>query len=129
MILTTDDARKIADSFLDAANGVDAYLDANFNNISRGEYEFLYESFKTLIRVSSFATTAAVGLAIDDLQNPASELTSVIAQAKEKIINLQLVGTVIRLVAALTDLAAGIMSKDPKAIANSVMNMAKIIGE
>lgn len=127
MSLTAEDARKIADTFLEAANEVDAYLDANFNIITRGEYEFLYESFKTLIRVSSFATSAAVGLAIGELQNPATEITGVISQAKAKIKNLQLVGTVINVVANLTDLAAGIMSKDPKSIASSVTNLVKVL--
>ena len=129
MILTVDDARKIADDLLDAANEHDTYLDANFNTIGRGEYEFLYESFKTLNRASSFATTAAVGLAIDGLKDPAKELTDVIARAKEKIKILQLVGTIISVVAGLIDLAAGIISKDPKAIANSVINLGKVLAK
>ena len=127
MSLTTEQAREIADAFLEAGDAVDEYLDANFNQISRAEYEFLNESFKTLMRVSTFATTAAVGLAIDAMQDPATELKNVIEQTKQKIEKMQAVGRVIRFVAGLTDLAAGIMAKDPKAVVASVTNLGKLI--
>jgi hypothetical protein len=127
MALTTEEARTIADAFLEAAKGVDEYLDANFQQISRAEYEFLNESFKTLLRVAAFATTVAVGLAIDALEEPATKLTNVIEQTKEKIKELQAVGRVIRFVAGLADLAAGIMAKNPNAIVASVTNLGNLI--
>lgn len=127
MSLTAEQARAIADAFLEAGNAVDEYLDTNFNQISRPEYEFLSESFKTLMRVSTFATTVAVGLAIDSMQDPATELKNVIEQTKEKIKKMQSVGRVISFVAGLADLAAGIMAKNPKAIVASVTNLGKLI--
>ncbi len=127
MALTKDDARAIADAFLEAAEVVDGYLDRNFDNISRAEYEFLNESFKTLARVASFATTEAVGLAIADMDDPAAQLKTVIAQTKDKIKTLQTVGLTIRFVAGLVDLGAGIMAKDPKAIFNSAKNLGKLV--
>ena len=127
MALTKDDARAIADAFLEAAEVVDGYLDRNFDSISRAEYEFLNESFKTLSRVASFATTEAVGLAIADMDDPAAQLKTVIAQTKDKIKTLQTVGLTIRFVAGLVDLGAGIMAKDPKAIFNSAKNLGKLV--
>lgn len=53
MALTTDQARTIADAFLEAANVIDKYLDNNFKQISRAEYEFLNESFTAIPALSS----------------------------------------------------------------------------
>jgi hypothetical protein len=127
MALTEGEARTIADALLEAAQVLDKYLDDNFKQISRAEYEFLNESFQTLMRVSTFATTVAVGLTIDAIKEPAAELENVIEQTKDKIRELQAVGGVISLAAGLADLAAGIMAKDPKAIAASVGNLGKQI--
>lgn len=127
MALTPAEARTIADAFLEAAKVVDKYLDDNFRKIRRAEYEFLNESCQTLWRVSTFATTVAVGLAIDALKNPATELKNVIEQTNKKIKAQQTVGRVIRFVAGLADLAAGIMAKDPNAIVASVTNLGNLI--
>ena len=129
MSLNKEQARAIADAFLEAAQSIDTYLDNNFNNITRAEYEYLYESFKTLLRASSFTTTVAVGLAIEESADSTKQLKSVIAQAKQKIEVLQKVGQVIRLTAALADLAAGIMAKDPGAVASSAKNITTTIAE
>jgi hypothetical protein len=129
MALTAEEARTIADALLEAAQVLDKYLDDNFKQISRAEYEFLNESFQTLMRVATFATTMAVGLTIDAIKEPAAELENVIEQTKDKIRELQTVGGVIRLAAGLADLAAGIMAKDPKAIAGSVGNLGKLVNE
>ena len=91
MALTAEEARTIADALLEAAQVLDKYLDENFKQISRPEYEFLNESFQTLMRVSTFATTAAVGLTIDAIKEPAAELENVIEQTKDKIRELQAV--------------------------------------
>ncbi len=123
MSITAEQARTIADVFLEASKSVDEYLDENFNKIDRPEYEFLNESFKTLMRVATFATTVAVDLSIDALEDPVTELKTVIERTKEKIRVLQNIGRVIRLVAGLTDLAGGIMARDPRAIVTSLTNL------
>ena len=127
MTLTKDEARKIADIFLEAAQAVDKYLDNNFNNITRDEYEFLYENFKTLIRGATSATTVAVGLAINDMEEPAQKITGVIKKAKSKIETLDKVGSVICIASGLADLAAGIIAKDPGAIISSIKNLDTVI--
>jgi hypothetical protein len=127
MALTPDEAREIADRFLLAAQAVDEYLDTNYQKISRAQYEFINESFKTLLRVSTIATTIAVGLAIDALQQPAVKLKNVIEQTKEQIKILEAVGRVINLVAGLTNLAGAIVARDPNAIVTSVSNLYKLL--
>ncbi len=127
MPLNNVQAREIADALLEAAQTIDTYLDNNFNKITRAEYEYLYESFKTLLRTSSFATSLAVDLAIEESADPAKQLKFVIAQARQKIEVLHKVGQVIRLTAALADLAAGIMAKDPKAVISSTKNISTTI--
>jgi len=129
MKLTKEDARAIADALRKAAEAVDKYLDDNYKKISREEYESLYESFHTIQRISSFATTVAVGLALDALTKPAAELKKVIKQAKEKIETLKTIGHVIRVVAGVVDLAASVMARDPNAIVTSVTNLGNLMKE
>jgi len=123
MALTIDELRAIADALRKAAEEIDAYLDDNYQKITRPEYEFLNETFKELIYASSVFTTKAVGLVIEDLKNPAADIKNVIDKAKEEIKKLKLVGDVIKFVAGLADLAAGIMSRDPKAIVTAISNL------
>jgi hypothetical protein len=127
MSLTVEQAREIADAFMEAGEAIDEYLNANFNNISRPEYEFLNESVKTLLRVATFATTEAVGLAIDEINDSATDLKTIIGETKEKIENIQKVGLTIRLVAGLADIAAGIIAKDAGAVASSAKNLHQLI--
>ncbi len=129
MALTKKEARIIADALLDAAEGIDQYLDDHFQEINRPEYAFLNESFKTILRVANFSTTAAVGLAMDALDNPATELKNAIDRAQKTIKDLKDVDLVIRLVAGLADLAAGIMAKDPDHIVNAVTALGKRLEE
>jgi len=125
--ITAEQARNIADAFLECSKIIDKYLDNNSNKIDPSEYESINEACKRLTRASAFATTNAVGLAIDTIQNPASELKNVIDQTSKKINMLQNVGKVIDLVAGLTDLAAGIVSRDPGVIVTSVKNLDKLL--
>lgn len=123
MALTKDEARVIADAFHAAAQAVDKYLDSNFNNISRDEYEFLNECFKTLIKGATSTTTMAVGLAISDMEDPVNEITGVIEKAKKRIKRLKKVGRIIRVTSGLADLTAGIIAKDPRAVVSAVKNL------
>ncbi len=125
--LTKEEARALANEFLDAANNIDAYLDANYKKITRGEYEILNEIFKTLIRASSFVTTAAVSLTIEDLDDPAKQLKEIITKAGKKITVLLNIKRAINFAAGLADLAAGIMAKDPNAIIASVSRLTNLI--
>tara|TARA_B100000614_G_scaffold253315_1_gene267091 strand:- start:585 stop:983 length:399 start_codon:yes stop_codon:yes gene_type:complete len=127
MPLSADDARAIADDLLAAAKSIDAYLDANWGSMTRAEYEALNESQKTLLRLAFFATTEAVGLALDELQNPTAALRSVINAGREKIETLQTIGQVIQVAAGLADLAAGIMARNPGAVFKSARNLADTV--
>ena len=129
MKITPDQARMIADEFMDAASVIDDYLDANYKNIAREEYEYLNESFKTLMRMSSFATTMAVDLSIEEMEEPGKELLGVIKTTKEKIKTLKKIGHMIRVTSGLVDMAGAIAAKDPGAIFKSAKNLRKTLKE
>jgi hypothetical protein len=129
MALTADDARAIADGFLGAAEAIDKYLDDSWETITRPDYEILSESARTLLRVSGFMTTAAVGLSIEQMQDEAAELKQVIADAKEILARLQAVRTAIRVTAGLVDLATAIMAKDPGDVSKAVKGLHKLTRE
>jgi hypothetical protein len=127
MAITPDEARTIANAFLDAAKVVDKYQRDNCGKISHEEYESLNKSFNTLVTVSAKATTEAVGLAIDAMADPLTEIKNVIDNAKDQIKKAETIGMVIRFVAGLADLGAGIMAKDPNAIVTSITNLNALI--
>lgn len=116
MALNADDAKELADRFLEAATAIDKYLDDNWTTIDRADYETMSESAKTLLRVCSFMTTVAVGLSIDQMQDDAAQLKQVVAKAKESLARLQSVRRAMRVAAGMVDLATAIMSKDPGGI-------------
>ena len=129
MALTADDAREIADRFLEAAGAIDKYLDDNWETISRPDYETMSESARTLLRVSGFMTTVAVGLSIEQMADDAAELKQVIADAKESLARLQAIGSAIRVAAGLANLATAIMAKDPGAAFKAVRGLYELAGE
>ena len=120
MALNADGARAVADALLDAATRIDRYLDNNFQTMSRGEYEAISESAKTLLRVATFMTTTAVGLSIEQMQDEATELKAVIEEARDALESLQGIGKAIRVVAGLADLATAIMARDPRGVFRAV---------
>ena len=129
MALAADDARLVADRFLEAAEAIDTYLDANWGSIARPDYETLSESAKTLLRVSSFMTTVAVGLSIEQMEDDAAELKQVVAEAKESLARLQTIRGVIRVAAGLVDLATAIMARDPGDIFKAAKGLHKLARE
>lgn len=129
MTISADDARALADGFLEAAQAIDDYLDANWRTMERAEYETLNESVKTLLRVGGFMTTVAVGLSIDQMDDDAAQLKQVVAEAKESLSKLKAVGQAIRVAAALVDLAAAIVSKDPGAAFKAAQGLYAIVKE
>ncbi len=129
MALTADNAREIADGFLDAHRAIDKYLDDHWETISRPDYETLSESGRTLLRISGFMTTVAVDLSIEQMEDDAAELKKVIADAKESLAHLQDIGKAIRVTAGMVDLATGIMARNPSAVFKAAKGLSEVIKE
>ena len=129
MAVTKKSAREIADGFLQSATAIDKYLDKNWGSISRAEYETLSESARTLLRVSAFMTTEAVGLAIADMKNEGDELKKVTSAARRSLAKLESVKSAIRVVAGIVDLATAIMSKDPGAVFKAAKGLRETVKE
>ncbi len=125
MALTADDAREIADALLDAYKTIDDYLDKQWETISRADYETLSESGRTLLRISGFITTVAVGLSIDQMEDDAAEIKKVIGDAKQKLEHLNEIGTAIRVAAGMVDVATSIVSRDPRSTFKAVKGLAE----
>ena len=129
MALTADNARDIADGFLDAHRTIDEYLDEHWKTISRPDYETISESGRTLLRVSGFITTVAVGLSIEQMEDDAEELKKVIADAKDSLAHLQDIGKAIRVTAGMVELATGIMARNPRAVFKAAKGLSEVIEE
>lgn len=129
MTLTTDHARTLADQLLNAATAIDAFLDAEWESITRPQYEAMNESGRTLLRVSSFCTTEAVGLSLTEMEETADSLTAVIVDANGSIKSLNEARLGIQISAGLADLAAGIIARNPKAVGKAAKNLRKLLDD
>ena len=127
MTLTTDHARTLADQLLQSATAIDAFLDSEWETISRPQYEAMNESGKTLLRVSSFCTTEAVGLSLAEMEETADTLTMVIVDAKGSIEALNEARFGIQVAAGLAELATGIIARNPKAVGKSAKNLRRLL--
>ena len=127
MTLTTDHARTLADQLLQAATAIDGFLDSEWETITRPQYDAMNESGKTLLRVSSFCTTEAVGLSLDEMEETADTLTAVIVDAKGSIEALNEARLGIQVAAGLADLATGIIARDPKSVGKAAKNLRKML--
>jgi len=126
MPLTTDQARIIADSLLESAQAIGAYLHAH-KDISQDDRDKLSGQAMNLLVASSVATTAAVGLALDSMADPVTYLKSTVTEANHQIKILQDVGRVIELVANVADLGVAVMDKNPGGILSALGNISRII--
>ena len=129
MTLTTDHARNLADQLLQAATAIDGFLDSEWETITRPQYDAMNESGKTLLRVSSFCTTEAVGLSLVEMEETADSLTTVIVDARGSIQALNEARLGIQISAGLADLAAGIIAKNPKAVGKAAKNLRKLLDD
>ena len=127
MTLTTAHARTLADELLHAATAIDAFLDAEWESITRPQYEAMNESGRTLLRVSSFCTTEAVGLSLTEMEETADSLTAVIVDANGTIKSLNEARLGIQISAGLADLAAGIIARNPKSVGKAAKNLRKLL--
>ncbi len=127
MTLTADNARDLADRLLAAATAIDGYLDEEWETITRAQYEAMNESGRTLLRVSSYCTTEAVGLSLTEMEESAATLTSVIVDARGTIESLNEARLGIQIAAGLADLASGIIARNPKSIGKSAKNLRKLL--
>jgi len=127
MTLTNDHARSLADQLLQAATAIDGFLDSEWETITRPQYEAMNESGKTLLRVSSFCTTEAVGLSLDEMEETADTLTAVIVDARGSIEALNEARLGIHVAAGLADLATGIIARDPKSVGKAAKNLRKML--
>ena len=87
------------------------------------------ESGKTLLRVSAFCTTEAVGLSLAEMEETAESLTTVVVDARSSIQALDEARLGIRISAGLADLAAGIIARDPKSVGKAAKNLHKLLDD
>lgn len=123
MALNADDTRAISKLFREAAVEILDFIDTHESDLSRGQIGLLNGNAKLLLSAAGTIRTEAVDLAIDDLAQPAQELQSAIAAAKEKIETLNDIRKAILITAGLTGLASGVVAKDPKAIVGALGNI------
>ena len=114
MPITDENARDIADDLLAAANEINAFMD--LKQTTRDQRTQLRQAAKALLRDSGSMTTAAVGLAIDEMRDESAELRDVIGRAQEKLETLERVAQAIRVASGLADLASAILGQDPGAV-------------
>ena len=119
----SDDIRDIADALQECANTIGAYLDESFNNITRAQYDLIFEEQKSLIVASVHVRSIASSITAAQLGVATAEIKSAIEDAQAVLKKLKDVGRIISFVTSLVDVAGGMIAGDPKATIKAVSKL------
>jgi sulfite reductase beta subunit-like hemoprotein len=100
-----------------AVDAIDDFQDRNWDNgsLTREEYMALDALERDLNRNAGELTTRSVGLSIDNMEDPATHLKQVTERAIDTVSTLKTIEKMIEVAAALLDVVAGVVARDPKA--------------
>jgi hypothetical protein len=104
MNLSAEQARELADRFLETAEAVKSYRSARRRELPAEERQALKDTEIDLRNQSSDLTTTAVGLTLEGVRSDLEDLLNVTAEAKEAIAT------------AALKLGAALASKNPAAV-------------
>jgi sulfite reductase beta subunit-like hemoprotein len=115
--LTLADTRALRDMTVKAVDAIDDFQDRNWDNgsLTREEYMALDALERDLNRNAGELTTRSVGLSIDNMEDPATHLKQVTERAIDTVSTLKTIEKMIEVAAALLDVVAGVVARDPKA--------------
>jgi hypothetical protein len=123
MNLSAEQARDLADRFLEMAEAVKEYRLTHRRKLSADKRRNLKNAELELRDHCSDLTTAAVGLTLDGVQSDLESLMNVTDEAQQAIEKVQHAKQVINIVAAAVNLGTAIATQNPAAIASAMNNL------
>lgn len=120
MALTANDARELSELFMQASHALGTYRFDNWSKLKKPERDALEDAAWDLLNFSTSMTTAAVGIALTDMETDLQAIKDATTKAKNAVAKIKRVKKAIGIAASLVVLGGAIISKDPGAIVKAV---------
>jgi hypothetical protein len=121
--ITKDQAREIAEAFLNTSHALGQFRFANWAKLTKGQRRTIEDAEWDLLNYSSNFTTSAVGIALADLQADLAAIRDATAKSRKVIETLGKLRAVLDVAAGLIVLGGAIASENPAAIASAARDL------
>jgi len=123
MPITKDQARELARAFLAMSHTLGEFRFDNWDDLTPAQRKSVEDAEWSLINLSSDLTTAAVGIALDDMQPDLKALQDATAKAQAVIADIQRVKDVLALATKAIALGGALISRNPGAIGEAAKGL------
>jgi hypothetical protein len=127
MPLTKEQARAMAEGFLEASRALGTYRFDHWADLAPAERRRLEDAEWELLNHANAFVTAAVGLALQDMERDLKTIAEATGTAREAIGKINAVKNVLTIASALLTLCGAIASHDPGAIADAAKAAVKSV--
>ena len=127
MAISKDQARDIAQGFLELSHELGTYRFTNWGTLKPTQRQQIEDAEWDLLTFSSSFATTAVGIALNDMQADLKNINDATAKAKKAIKTVGVVKDVLKVVTALVILGGAIASQNPTAIASAATDGIKVV--
>ncbi len=125
--LTQEQARTLADGFLDASKAVGDYRFAHFTALSDTQQAQLRALQHQLTQQAVDLTAEAIEITLDDLKPSLERIGAVTKQVKEAVAHLEDVHKVIGVATSFVSLGVAIVSGNPASIAAALSDTVSTV--
>lgn len=121
--LSTQQTNEIANNFLALAQVIGDYRYQKFNELSEFQNQKIKDLHWSMLNYADDLYTVSATLVMNDIQNSLTLINSITIQIKATYTTIQNVQKAINVAAATATLGASILSKNPQAIADSIVEL------
>lgn len=125
MSISADQARDIANTFMNMSHDIGSYRRDNWKRLTETQRQDLEIARLDLLNYGNCLVTDAVGIVLADMEGDLKAISDATAEAKKAVTTIDHVKDVIEVTAALVQLGGAIASKNPAAIAGAAANAFK----
>jgi hypothetical protein len=125
--ISKDQARVIAQAFLELSHVLGSYRFANWVHLTTAQRRQIEDSEWDLLNYSNCFVTTAVGIALTDMQRDLKTIADATKKAKKVVARIADVRDILKMAAALVVLGGAIASRNPLAIVAAADDALKAV--
>lgn len=127
--LTSEQAEKLAIDFLALAQLIEDYRCNNYSSLKLDENQKLKDLHWSILDYSNDLFTFSAALVFDDVDNTLLIMNKITKEIKDTYKHLKNIQIAINIAESVVTLGASILSKNPQAIADSILGLSKNVKE
>lgn len=129
VVLAKNEVDKVIKNYAEAAEDIQHYLDKEFSNLTKNEYDILWLKQQILRLYALSVIIQSVGMELVAAFDAQVELVKSTADARAALASLKDAKVAIQIVTAMIDIGAGIAAKDPQAVVKGIVSLVDSIGK